>query len=323
MTRLYDSDLAAIALTSRLIPCSAEPFSPSEFWRLHRLHEPSSLLGLNAAEIAHEINVRIDMAERIAALLERATGMAIAIETLDHSGTWTITAVGGDFPKRLRASLRDETPVVLHGIGDRALLAMDCVGVVGDMEQTPDTERIATQLAEWTAGSGRAVVSSVEDGAGRLAMNAAFKLGGCVLGISNTSLDRVVSRPRMRKGVMSGLICLLTTSSHSMVTSKRHPETKGLIYALSRYTVALRCEDELGSTWTSAQNAIERGYGRVATWVGVGSGPRNKDLADAGAVAFTDFAHLADLLTEPSSTSQAAPRPEDPTSQLSLELDID
>ena len=81
-----EQGLAAMALTSRLVESTAKPLSAREFWALRRRIEPSSLLGMAASEIAMELAVGAADSERIATLVDRGAGLAIALERMSHSG---------------------------------------------------------------------------------------------------------------------------------------------------------------------------------------------------------------------------------------------
>jgi predicted Rossmann fold nucleotide-binding protein DprA/Smf involved in DNA uptake len=192
---LDDQDLAALALTSRLVESEAKPFSSREFWALRRNVEPFMLHGKPATEIASEFAVPDEEAERIARLLDRAAGLAIALERLDHSGIWTITGVGQRYPERLRSRLRDAAPVVLHGVGDTSLLETDGVGIVGSRDISSEGTRVAREIAQIAVRSGLPVVSGAARGVDQVAMNGAFEAGG--QGCSRTPwsgplLDRVL-----------------------------------------------------------------------------------------------------------------------------------
>jgi len=164
MRMLDDQDLAALALTSRLVESEAKPFSSREFWALRRNVEPFMLHGKPATEIASEFAVPDEEAERIARLLDRAAGLAIALERLDHSGIWTITGVGQRYPERLRSRLRDAAPVVLHGVGDTSLLETDGVGIVGSRDISSEGTRVAREIAQIAVRSGLPVVSGAARG---------------------------------------------------------------------------------------------------------------------------------------------------------------
>ena len=185
-----EQDLAALALTSRLVDSATKPLSAREFWALCRGSEPSALHGMTASEIAAELSVPSEDAERIAKLFDRAGGLAIALEKLDHAGIWTITGVGGRYPERLRTRLGDSAPVVLHGVGDTSLLDADGVGVVGSRDISAEGSQVAREIAQGAVKLGLPVVSGAARGVDGDAMNAAFEAGGQVVGVLADALEQ-------------------------------------------------------------------------------------------------------------------------------------
>ena len=53
-------------------------------------------------------------------------------------------------------------------------------------------------------------------------------------------------------------------------------------------TLVVACDLERGGTWEGAVQALRRGYGSVAAWVGPGAGPGNERLVELGAIAVDD-----------------------------------
>jgi predicted Rossmann fold nucleotide-binding protein DprA/Smf involved in DNA uptake len=296
---LDEEDLAALALTSRLVDSDAEPLSHREFWALRRHIEPSALHGMPAGEIAAKLSCPVEGGERIARLFERSTGLAIALEKLDHSGIWTITGVGQRYPKRLRSRLGDVAPVALHGVGDASLLDADGVGVVGSRNVETEGSRAAGEIARKAVESGLPVVSGAARGVDSDAMNAAFEVGGRVIGVLADSLDRAVTRRGTRRGVANGQICLVTQFSPTSPFSVGSAMSRNkVIYALSRCTVVVASDYGAGGTWAGASEALKHHYGRVASWVGPGSGPGNSELVRSGAYELSDLDRLGELLNE-------------------------
>ena len=296
---LNDQDLAAVALTSRLVDSAPKPLSAREYWALRRSVEPSALHGKTATEIASEFPFSGAYAERIALLVERVVSLAIALEKLDHSGIWTITAVGQGYPERLRARLGDSAPVVLHGVGDISLLDTDGVGVVGSRDTSTEGLQVARVIAESAVTFGLPVVSGAARGVDSEAMNAAFDAGGQVIGVPADSLDRVVARRSIRRGVAKGRICLITpyTPAASFSAGNAMGRNK-IIYGLSRCTVVVTSDLKNGGTWAGATEALKNGYG-VASWTGAGSGAGNSALVQLGAREMNDLTRLGELLQEP------------------------
>lgn len=296
---LDERDLAALALSSRLVESVTKPLSAHEFWALRRGGEPSALHGMTATEIAAELSIPRDNAERIARLFDRAAGLAIALERLDHSGIWTITGVGERYPERLRTRLRDSAPVVLHGVGDASILDTDGVGVVGSRDVAAEGSQIAREIAQSAVQAGLPVVSGAARGVDGDAMNAAFEAGGQVVGVLADALERAVNRRGTRRGVAGGQICLVTPYAPSAAFSEGNAMGRNkIIYGLSRCTIVVASDHESGGTWAGATEALKNGYGRVASWTGLGGGEGNSALVRRGAAELSDVNNLGELLHE-------------------------
>ncbi|HTQ16778.1 DNA-processing protein DprA [Mycobacterium sp.] len=307
---LDEQGLAALALTSRLVESTAKPLSAREFWSLRRQVEPSSLRGMTADEIATELAVGTEDGERIATLFDRGAGLAIALERLNHSGTWTVTCVDADYPARLRRRLGDNAPAVLHGVGDATLLATDGVGVVGSRNVTQEGSQVAADIAHTAVKLGFPVVSGAARGVDQSAMNGAFEVGGQVVGILADSLERTVARPRIRRGVVNGQICLITPYSPSAPFSVGNAMGRNkIIYGLAVCTIVVATDRKTGGTWGGATEALKNKFGRVAAWTGSGAAAGNGALIDLGAQELSDTAALDRLLSADDDPAPADKKP--------------
>jgi predicted Rossmann fold nucleotide-binding protein DprA/Smf involved in DNA uptake len=299
MTMLDEQDMATLALTSRVVDSTVKPLSAREFWGLSQRIEPSALRGRTAGEIASELAVPCEDGERIARLFDRATGLALAIEKLDHSGIWTITGLDERYPERLRSRLGNVAPVALHGVGDTSVLDTDGVGVVGSRDITAAGSQIAREIAGAAAKSGQPLVSGAARGVDQDAMNAALAVGGQVVGVLADSLERAVNRPGTRRGVVDGQLCLVTPFSPAAPFSIGNAMGRNkIIYGLARCTIVITSDQEAGGTWAGAIEALKNSYGHVASWTGPGSGAGNGALVSQGAVELSDLTRLDDLLHE-------------------------
>jgi predicted Rossmann fold nucleotide-binding protein DprA/Smf involved in DNA uptake len=299
MTMLDDQDLAALALTSRLVDAPAKPLSSRDYWALRENVEPSALHGMTAAGISSKHMLPKETAENIARLFDRAAALAIAIEKLDHAGIWTITCVGESYPERLRTRLGDAAPVVLHGVGDISLLSTDGVGVVGSRNVSAEGSEVAREIGEIAAKAGLPVISGAARGVDSDAMNAALNVGGQVVGVLADSLEHTVARRGIRQRVANGQICLVTPYPPSTPFSVGNAMGRNkIIYALARCTVVVASDHETGGTWAGATEALKHGYGRVASWTGDGAGPGNRALVERNASELSDMARLRAILDE-------------------------
>lgn len=291
------SNLVTLALTSRIVPSEVPPLSAREFWPLNRAVDLPWLLGKTKGEIATELSVPGEQAERVARLLDRGAALALAIEQLEHIGVWTASAGGEHYPEALRPRLGDAAPPLLHGVGDPALLQIAGVGVVGSREIGPEAVDVARRIAYESVSRELPVISGGAKGVDQHAMNAAIEFGGRVVGVLADSLERTVSRPSTRRAVNDGHICLITPYAPRVPFSTGNAMGRNkLIYALSRCVVVVRSEDGTGGTWAGAAEALKRRITAVASWTGAGSGTGNHALIGLGARELDDPGDLGPLL---------------------------
>jgi len=309
MSMLADRDLAAVALTSRAIDSVAKPLSAREFWRITQLIDPSELPGMPASHVGATLGMSVDNATRIARLVDRAAGVAIALERLEHAGIWTVTGIGSGYPERLRTRLGDAAPAVLHGVGDAAVLSIDGVGVVGSRNVDNAGSEVAQDIARTTAGAGLPLVSGAARGVDQAAMNGAALAGGKVVGVLADALERAVTRRSTRRGILQGQFCLVTPFSPNAPFSVGNAMGRNkIIYALSRCTVVVASETGSGGTWAGAAEALKNRYGRVLSWTGSGSGMGNSELIALGAEELNDIADLTKAIDEGPLMSKPAGR---------------
>jgi len=72
-----------------------------------------------------------------------------------------------------------------------------------------------------------------------------------------------------------------------------------LVYALADLTVVVAADNERGGTWSGADEALRKHYGRVAVWRGAGEGSGNAALERMGAIALRSPDDLEAIFYEP------------------------
>ncbi|MBT3687172.1 MAG: DNA-processing protein DprA, partial [Actinobacteria bacterium] len=210
--------------------------------------------------------------------------------------------------------LGPRAPALLHVAGQSALLSEPGVGVVGSRGVDEDGARVATAVAERATSLGYPVVSGGARGVDQLAMNAAYQVGGSVVGILADSLTRTVSRAETRRALLDGHTVLATPygpeAPFSVGTAMGRNK---VIYALSTLTVVVASDHETGGTWAGAVEALRGGFGRVAVWRGAGEGPGNPHLVQRGGIPFDTVDQLDVILAEPDEPVVAPPEPSQET----------
>ncbi|MCL4554969.1 MAG: DNA-protecting protein DprA [Actinobacteria bacterium] len=91
------------------------------------------------------------------------------------------------YPESLLQS--ESPPKVLYGMGDRSLLSVPTIGIIGARKATPYGIRASRLFAEWIAASGLTVVSGAAIGCDQAAQMAALDAGGRTIAVLGCGCD--------------------------------------------------------------------------------------------------------------------------------------
>src|SRR5262249_4569703 len=139
--------------------------------------------------------------------------MALALEKWQRAGLWVMTRSDPDYPSRLKKRLKLETPPLLFGCGDRRLLDLGGIAVVGSRKTTQDDLSYTSRLGGAVALQGFSVISGGARGVDEAAMLGALEKEGTVIGVLADSLLRAATSARYRKGLMSKNLALISPFS--------------------------------------------------------------------------------------------------------------
>lgn len=155
-TSISSNTQAILLLTAPLIAGRREPpselLTPGEYNRLARIlrdkqRQPADFLGPEAGVLVKACESTIDSA-RLERLLGRGFLLSQAIERWQTRAIWVVSRAEPDYPKRLKARLKEQTPPILYGCGDAAVLGTGGLAIVG-------SRNVDDALAEYTENIGR------------------------------------------------------------------------------------------------------------------------------------------------------------------------
>ncbi|WP_420625968.1 DNA-processing protein DprA [Candidatus Poriferisodalis sp.] len=297
--RRGDDALATVALVSRLCTEGLRPLKASEFWKLtaNLNAGPSCLLGTSAGDLAADNELSVEVAERVAGLIGRATALAFELERLQHSGIGALTPFDEHYPRRWTERLGPKAPPLLYAAGATELLDSSGLGVVGSRDVSPTGAEVAIEAAKCAASRGIPLVSGGARGVDQLAMNAALDSGGAVVGVLADSLSRKLRNADVRAAIHDGraVMCAPYGPDAGFSAGNAMGRNK-LIYAQSAITFVVASDKDKGGTWSGATETLDNQFGRVAVWRGPGEGPGNAGLERRGAVPVTEIEQLELLL---------------------------
>lgn len=300
---------AAVALTTRLGSRQRPSLTPKMWHELSRAlddagYGPDAVFD-RTLDLTKVTGVDAELIDRIGRLTSDAAAAMLEVDELRHKGIWTVTVFDDGYPQLLRERLGHNAPPVLFGSGDVALLGHPGVGIVGSRNVDEAGGEVAKAVAREVVALDLPVVSGGAKGVDNLAMNAAFRAGGSVIGVLADSLIGRIRKPDVLQALDDGNVCLVTQQAPSSgFTAGVAMSRNKVIYGLSAVTVVVASDEDSGGTWAGAREALKSGYGPVAVWRGEGEGQGNKALEDLGAHRLVDPSNLASLLDIRSSSEQ-------------------
>lgn len=290
MARLDDSTLAALLLTSRLVPDGPPPLKAREFWALVESvgGDPAVLLGDDPPPVAPEPD------ERIRGLLDRATAFAFALEDAERAGINVVSAFDVRYPGRLRERLGHQAPPALHVAGPLALLVEPGLAIVGAGDD-PDAVEVARSCAASAAGAGLIVITGGADGGtDAAATTAALDAGGRVVAVLADPLTRRIRRPEVRRAIHEGRLCLATPYHPDAPYSQAADAGRiKLLVALADLTLVIDGDED------AVAQAVRHDRARVAVWREADGGAEDPRSGDRRATPVHDLGALIDLATTP------------------------
>ena len=130
MPTLSPNTQAILLLTAPLIAgrgtSSSELLTPGEYKRLARhlreiQRQPADLVSPESADLLRACQPVIDES-RLQRLLGRGFLLSQVIERWQTRAIWVVSRADAEYPRRLKARLREDAPAVIYGCGDMGLL---------------------------------------------------------------------------------------------------------------------------------------------------------------------------------------------------------
>lgn len=274
---------AVILLTVPFGKTDTKPLSVKEWGRFalwlkdHEL-EPSRLLKGDPKSLLSSWIDRTVTLQRIETLLDRGGALGLALEKWQRAGLWIITRSEGEYPERLKRRLRLDSPPVLFGCGNRALLNKGGIGVVGSRDANEDDLNFSTSLARNAADQGLSVISGAARGVDETAMLGALENEGTAVGVMADSLLRAATSAKYRKHLLAGDLVLISPFNPEAGFNVGNAMARNkYIYCLSDAAVVVNSTPDKGGTWNGAIEDLKSDW--VPLWVKLKDNPQSGNAA--------------------------------------------
>lgn len=258
---------AILLLTAPLIAgrgaASSDPLTSAEYKRLARhlreiQRQPADLLLPDQAERLQVCQSIIDV-ERLQRLLERGFLLSQAVERWQSRAIWVVSRADADYPRRVKARLRENAPAVLYGCGDIQLLDTGGLAVVGSRHIDEWLTDYTLDIGRLTAKAGKTMVSGGAKGIDQAAMRGALEAGGRVSGVLADSLERMAMNREHRDLLMDGQLVLISPYDPSAGFNVGNAMQRNkLIYALADAALVVNADFNKGGTWAGATEQLDK-----------------------------------------------------------------
>lgn len=264
---LSANTLAILLLTAPLISgkaaCSTELLTPGEYKRLARhlrdlQHQPADFLLPESAKLLRNCNSVIDE-DRLRRLLDRGFLLSQVVEHWQTRAIWVVSRADADYPRRLKARLREDAPAVIYGCGDLRLLDTGGLAVVGSRHVDEAMIEYTMGIGRLCAKSGRTLVSGGAKGIDQAAMRGALEAGGKATGVMADSLERTAMNREHRNLLIDGGLVLISPYDPAAGFNIGNAMQRNkLIYALADAALVVNSDLNKGGTWAGAVEQLDK-----------------------------------------------------------------
>lgn len=248
----------------------AKPLTNAEWgrfalWLKEKSATPVDLLSADATSLLQGWQDPHISVERVIALLNRGHSLALAIEKWQRAGLWLVTRSDPDYPWRLKQRLKTDSPPVLFGCGNKALLNNCGLAVVGSRNASDADLEFASLAGAKSASEDVAIISGGARGVDEAAMLGALQANGTVTGVMADSLLKAATSAKWRRGLMNGNLVLVSpfypeagfSAGNAMARNK-------YIYCLAESALVVHAGAK-GGTVSGAEENLRKSW--VPLWV--------------------------------------------------------
>lgn len=270
-------------------------------WMWKQKVQPEDFLTGDNHSLLETLHDKKITAQRVISLLERKPALALALERWTNAGIWVLNRGDKKYPKILKQKLKDKTPPILFGLGDKALFEKAFVGVVGARNASNKLLEKTATLGKNTVQQGYGIVSGGARGVDENAMKGALEANGICIGIFADSLLKKSTAKQYRKYIVNGnLLAISPYNPEAGFNVGNAMARNKLIYAMSSVTV-IATSNAKGGTWEGAKENSKAEYAPLWVFKNIEGKNANAKIIEMGARWLPDDenSNIKDLLNTP------------------------
>lgn len=258
---------AILLLTAPLIAgrgtSPSDLLSPGEYKRLARHlreihHQPADLVSPDAADLLQACAPVIEE-PRLQRLLGRGFLLSQVVERWQARAIWVVSRADAEYPRRLKARLREDAPAIIYGCGDMALLETGGLAVVGSRHVDDSLIDYTMNVGRLAARAGMTLISGGAKGIDQAAMRGALEAGGKASGVLADSLEKTTMNREHRNLLLDRQLVLISPFDPSAGFNVGNAMQRNkLIYALADASLVVSSDLNKGGTWAGATEQLDK-----------------------------------------------------------------
>ena len=244
---------------------------------------------------------------RLKTLLERGGVLALAVEGWTNKGLWVISRSDEAYPRSLREGRLG--PPILYGVGNKELLSLGGLAIVGSREVDKEGLDFTRQVAQACARQNIQVVSGGARGVDIEAMMAAVDMGGTAVGVLPDSLIKSAVAGKYRSALVAESLALVSPYDPNAGFDVGSAMGRNkYVYGLADWALVVSSTADKGGTWGGAVEALKAGKKSVFVRTEGNIPEGNHKLLEKGAITFPSepWDDLATRLSQPGTVTLAS-----------------
>ena len=282
---------AAMLLTMALSPDREEyahPLSIQEFRAIEASVRPTRyrrvgrLISADVSGLMIELHLSEAEALRLYTLLHRTMQLTYALEAFEREGLHVVTCYDGDYPAKLTKKLGEQAPAFFYRCGDRTLLDLPAIAIVGisGVRTDDDMRNTVKELVKQAVRHGYAVITGGEPGVSRVAADAVETCDGVIVDVMGGDMQRYVHTDGIAERIATGRgLALSLAHPKALFSVANAAERNKPLFALADAAFIFNTDGRRGEQ-VILQNRFCR---NVYAWEPF---PANRPLFNHGAIPF-------------------------------------
>lgn len=247
-----------LLLRSRLGDPERKPLTHIQLRNLERMVRVSEKSGENRElKVADLLQMGCDRleAERIVQLLSEEEKLDRYLDWGRKRGCVPITRLTENYPQRVLECLKEEAPACLWAKGERSILQMGKIALVGSRDLQIPNALFAQRVGRFAAENGLALISGNARGADSMAQEACLQAGGKVISVVADCLHRYRER--------ENILYLSEEAFEEDFSAQRALSRNRVIHSLAPVTFVAQCTHGKGGTWDGTLQNLKNHWSRV------------------------------------------------------------